>query len=105
MANDKNDPEEVKARIRKGAPDGDHDAVAEVTQLRGRAPEAVPLHTKLIPAANEGLERATERWRISRTDTANRLIQIGSFVADQMAEGNEILVRTPDGELQLVHVV
>jgi hypothetical protein len=94
----------AKERIREGAPEGDHDAVADVAELRGRR-GAEQLHAKLIPDASDALAATIERRGISRTDATNRLIQIGAFIDEKLKEGYDVLLRKDGQQDKEVHIV
>jgi hypothetical protein len=62
------------------------------------------LHTKLIPDASDALAGTIERRGLSKTDAANRLIQIGAFFDEKLKDGYEILIRK-DGQGEQVHII
>ncbi|MEV7935731.1 hypothetical protein AB0O82_06260 [Kitasatospora sp. NPDC088264] len=42
---------------------------------------------------------------LSKTDAINRSVQVYGFLAQQMTEGKELLLRDKDGVLERVHIV
>lgn len=42
---------------------------------------------------------------MSKTDVINRAVQVYAFLAQQMADGKEILLRDEEGNLERVHIV
>lgn len=100
------DREEIKKRIRAGNPKGkrEFDATAEIAMLRGRDPEYDQLHAKLIPPASASLTRLVELTHLSKTDIANRALQIYAFLEEEKQSGGELLLRK-DGETQRVQII
>jgi hypothetical protein len=66
-------------------------------------PESERLHVLLIPASSEALGKATATG-VSKTDVVNRAIQLYAFVTEQQAAGSDLLLRTPEGEVERVRL-
>lgn len=59
----------------------------------------------LIGAAVRALADLTLATGLSKTDAINRSVQVYGFLAQQMTEGKELLLRDKDGVLERVHIV
>ncbi|MER7656320.1 hypothetical protein ABZ649_03540 [Streptomyces albidoflavus] len=59
----------------------------------------------LIPAAAQAVTRLMGITGLSKTDTMNRAVQIYAFLAKEMADGKEVLLRDEDGNVERVHIV
>ncbi|MFJ4902865.1 hypothetical protein [Streptomyces sp. NPDC088727] len=67
--------------------------------------EQEQLHIKLVPPAADALAKTmARRASSSKTDMANRLLQIGEFFDEKLAEGYKIIIEK-DGESETVHIV
>ncbi|MFJ5657296.1 hypothetical protein ACIQD5_28615 [Streptomyces microflavus] len=42
---------------------------------------------------------------LSKTDSINRAVQVYAFLAQQVADGKEVLLRDENGETERVHIV
>ncbi|WP_218923750.1 hypothetical protein [Streptomyces sp. rh34] len=42
---------------------------------------------------------------LSKTDSINRAVQVYAFLAQQMADGKEVLLRDENGDTERVHIV
>ena len=51
----------------------------------------------LTPEAASALARLRERTRLSKTALVNRAVPLYGLVHEQMAAGNTLLIRAPDG--------
>jgi hypothetical protein len=51
----------------------------------------------LIPKAADALDAAMARDRRSQTDVLNRAIIAYDSISDELAQGNEIIIRAKDG--------
>ncbi|MFF4694852.1 hypothetical protein [Streptomyces chattanoogensis] len=59
----------------------------------------------LIPVAARAVTALMRITGLSKTDTINRAVQVYAFLAQQMAEGKEVLLRDEDGSTERVHIV
>ncbi|MCQ4043054.1 hypothetical protein ACFOSC_13505 [Streptantibioticus rubrisoli] len=59
----------------------------------------------LIGAAVRALAALTAATGLSKTDAINRSVQVYGFLAQQMADGKELLLRDKDGTTERVHIV
>lgn len=64
------------------------------------------LTVNLIPTANEALDRAAARERLSKTDIINRAIQMYDYLREHEAGGQDILTRDKaTGDLFVLRVL
>ena len=56
----------------------------------------------LIPRASAALELAAQLGQDSKTDTINRALQMYAYFMQVKSEGDEILIRHPDGETEKI---
>lgn len=68
-------------------------------------PENERLHVLLIPASSEALGNTVTTSGLSKTDVVNRAIQLYAFVTESQAAGNDLLLRTPEGEVERVRLI
>jgi hypothetical protein len=59
----------------------------------------------LIPKVVAELERLRESTGMSKTDLINRAVSLSAFVAEQLAAGNDLLLRDKNGEIERVHLL
>ena len=60
----------------------------------------------MIPKALGDLDELQTLTGLSKTDVINRAVSLYAFVAQQLAEGNELLVRDGDSrEVERVHLL
>ncbi|WP_460111579.1 hypothetical protein [Streptomyces sp. YKOK-J1] len=59
----------------------------------------------LIATAVQAVGTLMRITGLSKTDVINRAVQIYAFLAQQMADGKEILLRDEEGNTERVHIV
>jgi hypothetical protein len=59
----------------------------------------------LIATAAQAVAALMHLTGLSKTDVINRAVQVYAFLAQQMAEGKEILLRDEEGKTERVHIV
>ncbi|MGW5308121.1 hypothetical protein ACWERF_29940 [Streptomyces griseoluteus] len=59
----------------------------------------------LIATASQAVGTLMRITGLSKTDVINRAVQVYAFLAQQMADGKEILLRDEEGNLERVHIV
>lgn len=59
----------------------------------------------LIATAAQAVATLMQLTGLSKTDVINRGVQVYAFLAQQMAEGKEILLRDEEGNTERVHIV
>ncbi|MZF90306.1 hypothetical protein [Streptomyces sp. SID5643] len=59
----------------------------------------------LIAAAAQAVGKLMRITGLSKTDVINRSVQVYGFLAEQMEEGKEVLLRDEQGNLERVHIV
>ncbi|NEA46894.1 hypothetical protein [Streptomyces sp. SID10815] len=59
----------------------------------------------LIATAAQAVGTLMRITGLSKTDVINRAVQVYAFLAQQMADGKEILLRDEEGNLERVHIV
>lgn len=59
----------------------------------------------LIPKAAQAVTTLMSITGLSKTDSINRAVQIYAFLAQQMADGKEVLLRDENGNTERVHIV
>ncbi|GCD37997.1 hypothetical protein OEIGOIKO_05807 [Streptomyces chrestomyceticus JCM 4735] len=59
----------------------------------------------LVPPAVEAVNRLTAATGLSKTDVINRAVQVYGFIEDRIRDGDEVLLRNRDGEIERVHIV
>ncbi|MBD0707111.1 MULTISPECIES: hypothetical protein [unclassified Streptomyces] len=58
-----------------------------------------------VPPSVQSIQALTELSGLSKTDVINRAVQIYAFLAGEMADGRQVLLRNEDGSLERVHIV
>jgi hypothetical protein len=61
------------------------------------------LTVNLIPQAVTALELAAQVTEDSRTDVVNRAIQVYDYLANRVADGAEIFIKSPDGSIEKIN--
>ncbi|MDT0317868.1 hypothetical protein RNC47_05865 [Streptomyces sp. DSM 44918] len=69
------------------------------------AAESERYSVTFVPAAVQAVQELTEISALSKSDVINRAVQVYAFLAREMAEGRQVLLRTEDGSLERVHIV
>ncbi|MFH9953305.1 hypothetical protein ACH4OX_03680 [Streptomyces roseolus] len=69
------------------------------------ATESERYSVTFVPPAVEAIQALTELSGLSKTDVINRAVQVYAFLASEMAEGRQVLLRNEDGSLERVHIV
>ncbi|MFF4041578.1 hypothetical protein [Streptomyces sp. NPDC001816] len=59
----------------------------------------------LIAAAAQAVATLMRITGLSKTDVINRSVQVYGFLAEQMQDGKEVLLRDEQGNLERVHIV
>ncbi|MFB6963170.1 hypothetical protein ACFCYB_40985 [Streptomyces sp. NPDC056309] len=59
----------------------------------------------LIATAAQAVGTLMRITGLSKTDVINRAVQVYAFLAQQMADGKEILLRDEEGNTERVHIV
>ncbi|MFJ7014915.1 hypothetical protein ACPB9I_15420 [Streptomyces cellulosae] len=59
----------------------------------------------LIAAAVQAVATLMRITGLSKTDVINRSVQVYGFLAEQMEDGKEVLLRDEQGNLERVHIV
>lgn len=59
----------------------------------------------LIAAAVQAVAVLMRITGLSKTDSINRAVQVYAFLAGEMENGKEVLLRDKDGNLERVHIV
>jgi hypothetical protein len=75
---------------------------AEVTHVRPKSAERITV--SLIPEAAEALEKLLERTGLKKVDLVNRALTIYQFIDAERRAGNELVLRRPDGQEQLIKI-
>lgn len=70
-----------------------------------RSVESERFTVTLISAAVHALAILVNLTGLSKTDAVNRAIQVYGFLASEMADGKEVLLRDKTGNLERVHIV
>jgi hypothetical protein len=60
------------------------------------------LTVNLVPAAMTALELAALVTEDSRTDVVNRAIQVYEYLMNRVANGDEVIIRSKDGTIELI---
>jgi len=58
-----------------------------------------------VPAAVQAVQTLTELSGLSKADVINRSVQIYAFLAQEMANGRQLVLRDEDGTLERIHIV
>jgi len=67
--------------------------------------DTTKLTVNLIPKAVTAMEEAATLRSDSKTDTVNRALQAYAFFVRALADGNEIYLKDPDGNLHQVRLL
>ncbi|GHE65191.1 hypothetical protein GCM10014715_18460 [Streptomyces spiralis] len=59
----------------------------------------------LIATAAQAVATLMRITGLSKTDVINRSVQVYGFLAEQMQDGKEVLLRDEQGNLERVHIV
>ncbi len=59
----------------------------------------------LIATAAQAVATLMRLTGLSKTDVINRAVQVYAFLAQQMADGKELLLRDEEGNAERVHIV
>jgi nucleoid-associated protein YejK len=59
----------------------------------------------LIATAVQAVASLMRITGLSKTDVINRSVQVYGFLAEQMEDGKEVLLRDEQGNLERVHIV
>lgn len=59
----------------------------------------------LIAAAGQAVATLMRITGLSKTDVINRSVQVYGFLAEQMQDGKEVLLRDEQGNVERVHIV
>ncbi|MEU1935058.1 hypothetical protein ACH49O_27240 [Streptomyces coeruleorubidus] len=59
----------------------------------------------LIAGAVQAVTALMRITGLSKTDVINRSVQVYGFLAEQMEDGKEVLLRDQQGNLERVHIV
>lgn len=65
---------------------------------------ATRIEVALIFESLAALAKLQGRTGMSQTDIVNRALQVYEFADEVLREGNELVVRTPDGRMQSVKI-
>ncbi|GHB60654.1 hypothetical protein GCM10010306_062810 [Streptomyces umbrinus] len=59
----------------------------------------------LIISALKAMQALMRLTGLSKTDVINRSVQVYGFLAEQMNDGKEVLLRDREGNLEKVHIL
>ncbi|WP_432106032.1 hypothetical protein [Streptomyces sp. bgisy091] len=77
----------------------------EPDKLHAVRTENERLTVTLIPRAAQAITTLMRITGLSKTDSINRAVQVYAFLAQQMADGKEVLLRDESGDTERVHIV
>ncbi|MEU7649928.1 hypothetical protein [Streptomyces huasconensis] len=77
----------------------------QADQLQAVRTESERFTVTLIATAAQAVATLMHLTGLSKTDVINRAVQVYAFLAQQMAEGKEILLRDEEGNTERVHIV
>lgn len=77
----------------------------EADRLRAVRTENERFTITLIPKAAQAVATLMRVTGLSKTDSINRAVQVYAFLAQQMADGKEVLLRDEKGNAERVHIV
>ncbi|MER6231544.1 MULTISPECIES: hypothetical protein [Streptomyces] len=77
----------------------------EPDKLHAVRTENERLTVTLIPRAVQAITTLMRITGLSKTDSINRAVQVYAFLAQQMADGKEVLLRDENGDTERVHIV
>ncbi|MFG2839244.1 hypothetical protein ACGFYE_30070 [Streptomyces zaomyceticus] len=69
------------------------------------AAESERYSVTFVPPAVQSIQTLTELSGLSKTDAINRAVQVYAFLASEMADGRQVLLRNEDGSLERLHIV
>jgi len=72
---------------------------------RANSPANERYSVTLVPPSVAAISQLTELTGLSKTDVINRAVQVYAFIEERMREGSDVLLRSPDGETERVHIV
>lgn len=79
---------------------------------RGRRGREIPVvetvgrvNAALIPDAAQALARLIERTGLKQVDVVNRALQVYDLIAGEIHQGKEVLLRAPDGQVEVVKIL
>ncbi|MFF0733827.1 hypothetical protein ACFYVK_19650 [Streptomyces chartreusis] len=58
-----------------------------------------------VPPAAQAVRELMEVTGLNKADVINRAVQIYAFLEDRKRKGSDLLLRSPDGETERVHIV
>ncbi|MFE2392233.1 hypothetical protein ACFXC0_26255 [Streptomyces althioticus] len=76
-----------------------------MASVKSRLPANERYSVTLVPPAVEAINKLVEATGLTKTDVINRAVQIYAFLEERMGEGNEVVLRSPEGEYERVHIV
>ncbi|NJP52885.1 hypothetical protein HCJ93_23160 [Streptomyces sp. SBST2-5] len=59
----------------------------------------------LVPPAVDAISKLVDATGLTKTDVINRAVQIYAFLEERMAKGNDVMLRSPSGDYERVHIV
>jgi hypothetical protein len=62
------------------------------------------LHVLLTPKAAAALTAVSEAEAMKKTDVVNRAVQLYAWIQERRNEGDELVIRHPDGTAELVQL-
>ncbi|MFD8572020.1 hypothetical protein [Streptomyces sp. NPDC057694] len=68
-------------------------------------PASERLSVTLAPPAVVAVNELAETGRVSKADVINRAVLLLGFVERERAKGHELMIRTPEGELERIHIL
>ncbi|MEV3858230.1 hypothetical protein AB0J38_28405 [Streptomyces sp. NPDC050095] len=68
-------------------------------------PASERMSVTLVPPAVVAVNELAETGRVSKADVINRAVLLLGFVERERAKGHELMIRTPDGELERIHIL
>ena len=77
----------------------------QADKLQAVRTESERFTVTLIATAAQAVARLMHLTGLSKTDVINRAVQVYAFLAQQMAEGKEIILRDEQGNTERVHIV
>ncbi len=94
----------VSAGIRLPTP-RETDMARQADQLHAVRADNERFTVTLIATAAQAVGTLMRVTGLSKTDVINRSVQVYAFLAQQMADGKEILLRDEEGNTERVHIV
>ncbi|MFF9129262.1 MULTISPECIES: hypothetical protein [unclassified Streptomyces] len=76
-----------------------------MASTKSRLPANERYSVTLVPPAVEAISKLVEATGLTKTDVINRAVQVYAFLEERMKEGDDVLLRSPSGELERVHIV